>query len=965
MNRSSCFNPLCLFSFLLISLTILLLPSGVFAAGPLAGSGQHSLAISPDQPFGYAWGANQNGQIGFDPRDQNERSRRYPFLWSAGASTAATGDGWTQVASGDWHSVALKADGLVWTWGLNRKGQLGDGTTLDHAEPRRVPGLADVIAVAAGPNHSLAVTEDGRVWAWGENDYRQLGDNSVQSASASMPVQEWVPGTDTRPGYTQDLTGVVAVAASPLHSVALKSDGTVWAWGDNRYGQLGIGGTLGKATAQAVSGLPKIRALTAGGATREVRKDNGELELLTTAQTLALGEDGSVWGWGYNGQCQLSAASGTEATRPTALPNLAAMGDIRLLVAGGSHGVALTADGRVWTWGDNRSGQLGDATTGHRCEPVAVLTEGETLSAGAAHTLVIKQEGTVWAWGRNDLGQLGDGQASDRETPEPVRGRCGVGQLNLKTPPSAGCPLTVEVDPASAGGGTVSGAGEYAAGATVTLTATPDVNSQFTGWKPEPCAASFTMPAQALACWATFTRQETVSYPLTVTVNPASEGAGTVSGGGTYPAGATVTLTATPDGFDTFTGWTPTPCAASFTMPTQALTCTATFEPPVIGLVTLGTAGYGAGTVSGGGEYFVGETVSLSGQPNVTSDFVNWSPAPCATAFTLPSGDDLTCIATFASRLRRLEIRLAGDGRGAVACWGGDNESGRATPPAGTFAQVSAGWGHTCGVQTDGTAACWGDNWYGQATPLEGVRYPFLKIQRTGRGSVSSLSAGIACGTDCGQQYLPGTLVTLSAQPTEGARFSRWDGACLGSTPTCTLAMSDNQTVVAIFVSPSTSTFTQVSAGGFHTCGLNSDGTVTCWGGNQYGQTTLPDETFIQVSVGDYHTCGLKDSGTIVCWGAGTINEGSYPHYGQAAPPSGTFTQISAGAYHTCGVKSDGTVACWGRNVDIFGDTTGQTTSPDEIFIQVSAGGGHTCGVQSDGFVVCWGSDEDGQSTPP
>ncbi len=605
-------------------------------AGGLAGSGQHSLAISAEQSFGYAWGANQTGQIGFAPTATAETSRRYPFLWSPG------GQVWTQVASGDWHSVALQADGTVWTWGLNTKGQLGDGTTVDHAQPRPLSELSRVSAVAAGSHHSLAVTEDGRVWAWGENDYRQLGNNSVDTARTPGPVQVWVEGTAARPGHAEDLTGVVAVAASPVHSVALKSDGTVWAWGDNRYGQLGLGNTLSKATAHPVIGLPPVRAITAGGTTQEVLQDNGEVQLLTTAYTLALTADGAVWGWGYNGHCQLGDSEGLVTLTPRALPNLSRLGALRALVSGGGHGVALTADGQVWTWGDNSAGQLGDATPGRRCEPAPVLANGATISAGVAHTLVTTADGAVWAWGKNHQGQLGDGRVDDRQTPEPVKGVCGVGQLNVQTPPPAGCPLTLTQT--GDGSGTVTGAGDYAAGAMITLTATPDADSRFDGWKPESCAASFPMPtpARALTCTAMFTRIETVTYLLTL--NTTGTGGGVVNGGGNYPAGAPVALTAEPALGSAFIGWSPPPCAATFAMPAAPLTCMATFEPlPIVPLTVLKT---GNGTVSGGGQYQVGETVTLTATPQNEAQFASWSPAPCASVFTMPA-EPLTCTATF------------------------------------------------------------------------------------------------------------------------------------------------------------------------------------------------------------------------------------------------------------------------------------------------------------------------------
>jgi len=145
-------------------------------------------------------------------------------------------------------------------------------------------------------------------------------------------------------------------------------------------------------------------------------------------------------------------------------------------------------------------------------------------------------------------------------------------------------------------------------------------------------------------------------------------------------------------------------------------------------------------------------------------------------------------------------------------------------------------------------------------------------------------------------------------------------------------------------------TFTQLSAGSHHTCGLKSDGSAVCWGENGFGQTTVPSGTFTQISAGSGHTCGLKSDGSATCWGAGKTNTGINSEHDQSIVPSGTFTQLSAGMEHTCGLKSDGSVVCWGWN------NYGLTTVPSGSFIQLSAGYAHTCGLKSDGSVVCWGA---------
>jgi hypothetical protein len=146
-------------------------------------------------------------------------------------------------------------------------------------------------------------------------------------------------------------------------------------------------------------------------------------------------------------------------------------------------------------------------------------------------------------------------------------------------------------------------------------------------------------------------------------------------------------------------------------------------------------------------------------------------------------------------------------------------------------------------------------------------------------------------------------------------------------------------------------TFTQVSAGGSHACGLKADGTTACWGNNSSGQSTPPADVFTQIAAGGSHTCGLTSGGTVVCWG--------YNNSGQSTPPADVFTQITAGAVHSCGLKSNGTIVCWGSGND------GQRFPPIGSFTQVVAGAYHTCGLKTDGTIACWGSNSDGQSTPP
>ena len=157
---------------------------------------------------------------------------------------------------------------------------------------------------------------------------------------------------------------------------------------------------------------------------------------------------------------------------------------------------------------------------------------------------------------------------------------------------------------------------------------------------------------------------------------------------------------------------------------------------------------------------------------------------------------------------------------------------------------------------------------------------------------------------------------------------------------------------------------TAVSAGTLHTCGINTAGTVVCWGANEYGQATPPEGTFTAVSAGDLHTCGINTAGTVACWGLNAA--------GQATPPEGTFTAVSAGLDHTCGIRTDLTAACWGNipapsaQFHSCGVHPGDGTAvclPNDVapvmtLSSITSGDGYTCGINTDGHLVCWGLGE-------
>ena len=356
----------------------------------------------------WCWGNNDNGQLG----DTTSGADRTSPVQVSGLTDV------TAIAAGGTHSVALKTDGTVWSWGNNDSGQLGDTTSgTDRTSPVQVSGLTDITAIAAGGSHSMALKSDGTVWCWGDNSSGQLGDNNDPTDS-NVPVQ-------VRKGSSPDDTiflgdsssvDVTSIAAGTAHSIAVKNDGTVWCWGLNGNGQLGDNSTAQRNTPVQVD---------RGNSSDDTTYLGDSLTVDVTAiaggqhHTAALKDDGTVWCWGLNSDGQLGDGTTAQSETPAAVLDIT----VTELAAGGSHTAVLKSNGTVWCWGDNTNGQLGNSTKTDSDVPVQVsaLTDVTAIAAGQSHTAALKSDGTVWCWGSNGQDQLGDGGASGIESTTPVR----------------------------------------------------------------------------------------------------------------------------------------------------------------------------------------------------------------------------------------------------------------------------------------------------------------------------------------------------------------------------------------------------------------------------------------------------------------------------------------------------------------------------------------------------------------
>ncbi|MYM80712.1 hypothetical protein GTP44_01885 [Duganella sp. FT50W] len=359
-----------------INLTVVT-PWTQFAAG-----GNQTIGLKADGKL-YSWGSNIRGQLG----DGTSTDRNAPTLVS-GNSTL-----WKQVAVGDRFAVAIRTDGTLWAWGYNLFGQLGDGTQIDRLVPVQVGTAKNWSYVAAGKAHVVALqstttgtTSVNSLWVWGSNANGQLG----ITGSATDGFKPRMVGLATDNWLT--------VAAGDAHTLAIKSDQTLWAWGDNSNGQLGISGT-GTTPAQVGTALWSYVAAGSG-------------------HSLAIRNDGTLWGWGKNDAGQVGNATNITQTAPVQIGTAA---DWARVAGGVSHSIGVRNNGTLWVWGANTEGQLGNGTNDTNL-PVQVgnLTVWKSVAAGAYHSAAQRADSSLWTWGRNTEGQLGNGGNTTSSVPQNI-----------------------------------------------------------------------------------------------------------------------------------------------------------------------------------------------------------------------------------------------------------------------------------------------------------------------------------------------------------------------------------------------------------------------------------------------------------------------------------------------------------------------------------------------------------------
>jgi alpha-tubulin suppressor-like RCC1 family protein len=338
-------------------------------------------------------------------------------MWS-GASLRGQGNPTRQVevAAGDSHGVLLKSDGTVWTWGSNAFGQLGR-TDDDWWTPTRVPGLSEIRRIAAGSDFTIGLKGDGGVWTWGIYKYNAspniakndspvpkpirglprivaiaAGGNNAIALDSNGTVWCWGASYGPDPQPMKNLVHATAISAGDKHGIAIDADGHVWVWGDHGVWNLD-GGASGP---RQVGELSDIVAV-AGGYER----------------TIALKKDGTVW---------VGSHDGSFKSKPEMK---SALSGVKAIAARNETALALNGDGTVWAWGDNHYRQLGNLAIQSESSPkpvrVGTLSGVTAIASGGSHSVAATGQGGVWTWGQNEAGFLGADPKDLERSDAPMR----------------------------------------------------------------------------------------------------------------------------------------------------------------------------------------------------------------------------------------------------------------------------------------------------------------------------------------------------------------------------------------------------------------------------------------------------------------------------------------------------------------------------------------------------------------
>ena len=818
------------------------------------------------------------------------RNRRF----NTNAPTSFNENLWTTINSGP-HALAIQSNGTLWAWGFNDEGQLGLNDNIERSSPTQVGALSVWARTAPGSQHSLAIQSNGTLWSWGYNFSGQLGNNTSGSSRFS-PVQV---------GALSVWTKIAAQMTS--NNLALQSNGTLWAWGSNFSGQLGLSNTTDRSSPTQVGALSNWYQVACG-----------------YLSSYAIQSDGTLWVWGRNQSGQLGInTSTTPILSPVQVGSLSVWTEI----AGGQfHSIALQSNGTLWSWGSAGGGQLGSSNLTTRSSPVQVgtLSNWAKISCGFNYSLALQSDGTLWSFGLNAQGQLGLGDTTNRSSPVQVIGS-RIWRESIGTSLSATVAIGSDGTLWTWGNNSRSTLGYNA----TSMRSDANQVGLLSSWSRLPGGVSGTAWSLVIDNSNTlYGFGDNTAWRMNYTQAPLYYG---VSSRWAIGDGQLISL--------------PTPISSNVSSVSTGLQCAAFIR-------TDGTLwAWGLNSFSQVG---IGSTLPYTLTPKISTFLPNnatsIAPIGAGQNYSISLQPNGTLWSFGRNQFGQLGLNTVIDVSSPVQIGG-----------ISTWTQIACGYVHSLAIQSNGTLWAWGNNSFGS------LGLGSLTL-RSSPAQVGSLSVWTQIALGRGSHSL--------ALQSDGTLWA-WGINFAGQ-----LGLSDTNNRSSPTQVGALSVWAQISAGNNHSLALQSNGTLWAWGANSFGALGLSDtisrsspvqvgalSVWTTIACGYTHNLAIQSNGTLWTWGNGADGRlGSGSTLSRSSPGQvgllSVWTRIAAGTAHSLSIQSNGTLWAWGNSgVSQLGlNTTTNMSSPVQVgalsvWARISAGFNHSLGVSSNGFLYVWGAN--------